>query len=208
MPGAVACLMQPTLDWVSTGRRRETPLCHPVPPKYTSFQRGEYWRLGGKLYVPRERFILYPGAERESDPTTCPGLGRLGSPCSRPRLSPPKGRGRLALPTPPPLPRRAGGPGALAPPVTDLGCSELKTPWPRGREVPPRAVESHNAGGKGAMPEWARRAARDAGEQGLPLRCLVPCDCGRRWPNDTRPEMLRQSPVPREKATSIVSCRA
>ena len=43
----------------------------PVPPKYASadFRKGDYWRLRGKLDVPKERFILYPGAERADDPT-------------------------------------------------------------------------------------------------------------------------------------------
>jgi len=43
----------------------------PVPPKYTSadFQSGTFWRLRGKLDVPKERFISYPNAERDADPT-------------------------------------------------------------------------------------------------------------------------------------------
>jgi hypothetical protein len=43
----------------------------PVPPKYRSadFAKTSYWRLRGKLDVPKERFILYPGCEREADPT-------------------------------------------------------------------------------------------------------------------------------------------
>jgi len=43
----------------------------PVPPKYTSadFRKGAYWRLRGKLDVPKERFISYPHAERDADPT-------------------------------------------------------------------------------------------------------------------------------------------
>jgi hypothetical protein len=43
----------------------------PVPPKYTSadFRKGSYWRLRGKLDVPKERFIIYPHAERDADPT-------------------------------------------------------------------------------------------------------------------------------------------
>jgi hypothetical protein len=43
----------------------------PVPPKYSSadFRKGDYWRLRGKLDVPKERFIVYPGAERSVDPT-------------------------------------------------------------------------------------------------------------------------------------------
>jgi hypothetical protein len=40
-----------------------------VPPKYTSgdFLKAEYWRQRGKLDVPKERFISYPGASPESD---------------------------------------------------------------------------------------------------------------------------------------------
>ncbi|SCF44503.1 BREX-2 system adenine-specific DNA-methyltransferase PglX [Micromonospora mirobrigensis] len=41
----------------------------PVPPKYTSadFTRPSYWRARGKLDVPKERFISYPQAGRDSD---------------------------------------------------------------------------------------------------------------------------------------------
>ncbi|MBO0754256.1 MAG: BREX-2 system adenine-specific DNA-methyltransferase PglX, partial [Bradyrhizobiaceae bacterium] len=41
----------------------------PVPPKYASkdFQSATYWRLRGKLDVPKERFISYPKCERETD---------------------------------------------------------------------------------------------------------------------------------------------
>lgn len=50
----------------------------PVPPKYTTadFARVEYWSHRGKLDVPKERFILYPDAGRETDPT--PVLGWAG----------------------------------------------------------------------------------------------------------------------------------
>ena len=50
----------------------------PVPPKYVTkdFQKGDYWRLRGGLDVPKERFILYPGLERDSDQT--PVLGWAG----------------------------------------------------------------------------------------------------------------------------------
>jgi len=43
----------------------------PVPPKYTSadFREASYWQARGKLDVPKERFVLYLGAGRETDPT-------------------------------------------------------------------------------------------------------------------------------------------
>lgn len=49
-----------------------------VPPKYTSadFRRNSYWQARGKLDVPKERFILYPDAGRDTDPT--PLLGWAG----------------------------------------------------------------------------------------------------------------------------------
>ena len=49
-----------------------------VPPKYTSadFRKTSYWQARGKLDVPKERFILYPDAGRETDPT--PLLGWAG----------------------------------------------------------------------------------------------------------------------------------
>jgi hypothetical protein len=47
----------------------------PVPPRYTSadFIKSTFWRLRGKLDVPRERFILYPYLERDGDPSTVLG---------------------------------------------------------------------------------------------------------------------------------------
>lgn len=49
-----------------------------VPPKYASadFRKNSYWQARGKLDVPKERFILYPDAGRETDPT--PLLGWAG----------------------------------------------------------------------------------------------------------------------------------
>jgi hypothetical protein len=43
----------------------------PVPPKYTSadFRKQSWWQHRGKLDVPKERFILYPDASRETDST-------------------------------------------------------------------------------------------------------------------------------------------
>ncbi|WP_336671312.1 BREX-2 system adenine-specific DNA-methyltransferase PglX [Tsukamurella sp. USMM236] len=50
----------------------------PVPPKYTSadFKKQSYWSHRGKLDVPKERFISYPGLGRATDPT--PLLGWAG----------------------------------------------------------------------------------------------------------------------------------
>ncbi len=50
----------------------------PVPPRYASadFRKSSYWRLRGKLDVPKERFIHYPGLERGADPS--PVIGWAG----------------------------------------------------------------------------------------------------------------------------------
>ncbi|MFB9687123.1 BREX-2 system adenine-specific DNA-methyltransferase PglX [Amycolatopsis plumensis] len=50
-----------------TGRRLDIG----VPPKYTSadFLKTSYWSQRGKLDVPKERFVSYPGAGPEIDPT-------------------------------------------------------------------------------------------------------------------------------------------
>ena len=47
----------------------------PVPPKYASadFRKTSWWQHRGKLDVPKERLILYPGAGRETDPTAVLG---------------------------------------------------------------------------------------------------------------------------------------
>ena len=44
------------------------PFSIPVPPKYDSkdFLKSDYWRLRGKLDVPKERWISFPGAEAEN----------------------------------------------------------------------------------------------------------------------------------------------
>ncbi len=50
----------------------------PAPRKYVSkdFQKPDYWRARGGLDVPKERFILYQGLQRDSDET--PVLGWAG----------------------------------------------------------------------------------------------------------------------------------
>jgi hypothetical protein len=47
----------------------------PVPPKYAQadFRKPSYWKARGKLDVPKERFILYPSAERDNDATAVYG---------------------------------------------------------------------------------------------------------------------------------------
>lgn len=59
-----------TADQADVLKRQEVGTI-PVPPKYTSsdFVKTTYWRHRGKLDVSKERFISYPGAERENDPT-------------------------------------------------------------------------------------------------------------------------------------------
>ncbi len=44
----------------------------PVPPKYSQadFRKTTYWKARGKLDVPKERFIAYPGVARQGDPTS------------------------------------------------------------------------------------------------------------------------------------------
>ena len=47
----------------------------PVPPKYASadFRKPSWWHHRGKLDVPKERFVLYPDAGRDTDPTAMLG---------------------------------------------------------------------------------------------------------------------------------------
>jgi hypothetical protein len=47
----------------------------PVPPKYApgDFLRTSYWRHRGKLDVPKERFVSYPQASRDGDPSLLVG---------------------------------------------------------------------------------------------------------------------------------------
>src|SRR5262249_3887398 len=48
---------------------RGTSLSTPVPPKYDpgDYLQFSYWTNRGKLDVPKERFISYPGLERDDD---------------------------------------------------------------------------------------------------------------------------------------------
>ena len=42
-----------------------------MPPKYGNgdFKKSVWWSLRGKLDVPKERWVSYPGAERTEDPS-------------------------------------------------------------------------------------------------------------------------------------------
>lgn len=52
-------------------KKREFRKTIPVPPKYApaDFLKTSYWRHRGRLDVPKERFISYPGASRDGDPS-------------------------------------------------------------------------------------------------------------------------------------------
>ena len=47
----------------------------PVPPRYIAadFRKASWWRLRGKLDVPKERFFSLPGCERDQDPSPVVG---------------------------------------------------------------------------------------------------------------------------------------
>jgi len=93
LPEGVSFL--PTLRYTDSGLRKRfeweevwrlqreedagnTNLEIPAPPKYVAkdFKNGDFWRLRGGLDVPKERFLIYPGLERDSDRT--PVLGWAG----------------------------------------------------------------------------------------------------------------------------------
>jgi hypothetical protein len=52
----------------------------PVPPKYDQkdYRAPFFWRLRGKLDVPKERFISYPGADRDDDKSPIIGWAGWG----------------------------------------------------------------------------------------------------------------------------------
>ncbi len=64
----------------------------PVPPKYasTDFLKSDFWRLRGKLDVPKERWISYPHCSTDSDPRLVVGWAGWNHLASRRR-----GAGRL-----------------------------------------------------------------------------------------------------------------
>ncbi|MEW2146959.1 hypothetical protein AB0869_29530 [Micromonospora vinacea] len=65
--------------------KREFRNSIPVLPKYTSadFPKKSSWKHRGKLDVPKERFVSYPGASRDGDPSLPVGWP-AGTTASRP----------------------------------------------------------------------------------------------------------------------------
>jgi hypothetical protein len=59
-------ILKPVTDAAKRAKQRAVGDI-PVPPKYTSadFQSGDYWRLRGKLDVPKERWVSFPHCEGE-----------------------------------------------------------------------------------------------------------------------------------------------
>ena len=119
----------------ATGKRLDID----VPPKYAGadFQKQSYWRHRGKLDVPKERFISYPGASPDSDKDSLlHRLGRLGpqGPGHRPDRPDrrPRHHRRLGHRPPNPLAGRPPGANALGPPVAQRDRPGLR-PEPRRR---------------------------------------------------------------------------
>jgi hypothetical protein len=65
-------------DFQRAGDRGEVVGKIPVPARYapTDFRSGIYWTHRGKLDVPKERFVLFPNAERGAD--SSPVVGWAG----------------------------------------------------------------------------------------------------------------------------------
>ena len=99
------------------GHERTTRDQIPVPPKYTSadFVKTAYWSHRGKLDVPKERFISYPGAGRDTDPTPAARLGRLGPRPAGPRPGPHHHRPLCRVVRPPVLTPLVAGVAELLP---------------------------------------------------------------------------------------------
>ncbi|MGI8659559.1 MAG: BREX-2 system adenine-specific DNA-methyltransferase PglX [Thermoleophilaceae bacterium] len=59
----------------AAARKRQEVGEIPVPPKYkpADFRKTDYWRLRGKLDVPKERFVLVPEGSRTGDPSPVVG---------------------------------------------------------------------------------------------------------------------------------------
>ena len=133
----------------------------PVPPKYApaDFRKTAYWQARGKLDVPKERFVAYPDAGRETDPTAAAGLGGLGSRAAGAGAGHGDhragGRGLAGRPAGP-AGRRAGGAPAVGGSVARRG-----RPGVRGEHgrVLPRAA--HRSG-----PRRSARPPRNCGPGG------------------------------------------
>ena len=62
--------MSDSLEFLREDKKKAIGII-PVPPKYASgdFKKSQWWKLRGKLDVPKERWIIYPAAERDADPS-------------------------------------------------------------------------------------------------------------------------------------------
>ena len=78
------CQWEKTWDQQREEDRDRPAAGDPVPPKYKKedFLRTSYWNQRGKLDVPKERFISYPGRARTAT-TRCCSAGRAGTTGSR-----------------------------------------------------------------------------------------------------------------------------
>ncbi len=106
----------------------------PVPPKYDQkdFRDATAWRLRGKLDVPKERFISYPGCESASRPLPRPRLGRLGPPPAGPGAGRPvpgaQGRRGLDHRAPDADARRAARAAAVGQAVAQRAVGRVRRP--------------------------------------------------------------------------------
>ena len=112
-----------------------------VPPKYgkKDFCKDDYWKMRGKLDVPKERWISYPGLERETSGDRSTLIAWAGwdhaQQAQGPRrsLQRPSTKLRLATPPPRPRPRRPRRTPPLAPPMA-------RRTRPRHRRQPSRLL--------------------------------------------------------------------
>jgi hypothetical protein len=71
--GVDAKAVEEQADWLivqaQAQRKRDEVGLIPVPPKYKTpdFQSQDFWRLRGGLDVPKERFVSFPGCQRDAD---------------------------------------------------------------------------------------------------------------------------------------------
>ena len=148
-----------------------------MPPKYASadFLKTDYWRLRGKLDVPKERWISYPHLPDRQRPSAGRRLGRVGPPSRRPPSSP--------ITTP--ASERAGTPSGSRPLLAGL---DQLLPWIHQwhPEIDPEFGET-------AGQSYQTMLEHDAHELGLTLEDI------RNW---QPPEKPRKTRTTRKKKAS------